>query len=111
MKLKVFKAQENLELAVLEATRYLKAIHKDGYEAGRIQAIILHGYDREYILKVWFELRENPTLRKIACKVGYSTEQDIISDLEKVAGDYVDMDIDVHESIIDGKEISGVVLY
>lgn len=115
MKIKIFESRENPAYVVEEANRFIRNIHEKGFEVVRVGISETNdfwdGYG-QYTLKVYYESKEKPILRKIDVVAHYEFETYAIEALERKAdNNYVDIDIFSCTSFWAGKEVSGVVLF
>lgn len=115
MKIKIFTSSESPAFAVHEANRFIRNIYEKGFEAVKVGISETNdfwdGYG-QYTLKVWYEEKEKPILRKIDFVAHYESQQYALNKLEnKSDNNYVDIDVFECNSFWAGKEVSGVVLF
>lgn len=115
MKIKIFTSSKSPAYAVREANRFIRNIYEEGFEAVKVGISETNdfwdGYG-QYTLKVWYDSKENPILRKIDFVAHYESQQCALSCLENISdNDYVDIDVVECNSFCAGREVSGIVLF
>lgn len=115
MKIKIFTSSGNPGTAVYEANRFICKNYDQGFEAVKVGISETNdfwdGYG-QYTLKVWFEKKENPVLRKINYVAHYTSQQYALDELERISNNnYTDIDVFECNSFWNGEEVSGVVLF
>ena len=115
MKLKIFTSTETLSLAVEDAKRVTKEMYEQGYEAVNLEMseksdFLGGGY--KYVLKIKYDLTENPTLYQIDFVENCESYQEAIEKLEEISCNrgYEAICICDCTSIFEGTVVSGVVL-
>ena len=115
MKIKIFTSSESPGFAVRQANQFIQNIYEKGFEAVKVGISETNdfwdGYG-QYTLKVGYEEKGKPILRKIDFVAHYESQQYALNKLEnKSNNNYVDIDVFECNSFWAGKEVSGVVLF
>lgn len=115
MKIEIFTSSGSPSFAVGEANRFIRNIYEKGSEAVRVGISETNdfwdGYG-QYTLKVWYDAKEKPILRKIDFVAHYNSQRNALNELERISdNNYIDIDVSECDSFWAGKEVSGVVLF
>lgn len=115
MKLKVFTSSGKPDFAAYKARNFIETIYAEGYEVVKMQISETNGFwdgNGTYTLKLWYEMKEKPIIRKFEYVCKYKSQEDALEYLEKLAkNNYISIDVFECSSFWKGKEVSGVVLF